>query len=439
MGTNLNRRWKKMIALGDQALSTKHQILQFTVPNRNDPARRYTNYKKPRQDDHDIIFELLQTEERLSVAIPLRRARQTGRLDFQIREQLLASAWDNSLDLEALSQTAEGGVVTAKLSSLMEKTNTTREDWAQDGALYQLCRRSVALKKIRSIQTQIIQVITDRTIELDILHRRTRGHKQAKKVITRINSRWRQLDKLVKNFNQETARINVSGQDLGLGDLQLRKVSTQGLRERGIDCDELWDVDRMLSTADWAKYSFVREGIESCFLLKRITKEHDRLQLHSMRMCRWLQRQCNVLFQNLNSSNVNISHDALKLLLFERYKVVDNMLKIKNDGLLSLQRKKELQGLQLQIADILKPIPVPPPPSVPAVSEEEEVKGEDEETMEAIEDELLEAHGYDLEEEVAARIMMQDEIDGGNIDDGIGSVDDFGNESELLQDLDFDN
>ncbi|KAF8542334.1 hypothetical protein BDD12DRAFT_876814 [Trichophaea hybrida] len=203
MGTNLDRRWKKMIALGDQALSTKRRILQLTVPDRNNPARwvfvtseyleeqakdqelYYTNYK---EDDHDIIFELLQTEERLSVAIPLRRAHKTRRLGFQIWEQLLASARENPLDLEALSQPAEGGVVAAKQSLLMEKTNTTREDWAQDGELYQQCRRSVALKKIRSIQTQIIQVITDRTIELDILHRRTRAHKQAKKVITRINS-----------------------------------------------------------------------------------------------------------------------------------------------------------------------------------------------------------------------------------------------------------
>ncbi|KAF8533791.1 hypothetical protein BDD12DRAFT_809893 [Trichophaea hybrida] len=113
-------------------------------------------------------------------------------------------------------------------------------------------------------------------------------------------------------------------------------------------------------------------------------------------------RQLDKLVKNLNQETARIN--------------------IKNDGLLSLQRKQELQGLQLQIADILKPIPVPPPPSVPAVSEEEEV----------------EAHGYDLEEEVAARIMMQDEIDSGDIEDGIGSVDDFGNESELLQDLDFD-
>ncbi|KAF8538657.1 hypothetical protein BDD12DRAFT_884624 [Trichophaea hybrida] len=229
MGTNLDRRWKKMIALGDQALSTKCRILQMTVPDRNNPTRRvfdtseyleeqakaqelyYTNYKKPRDDEHDIIFELLQAEQRLSVAIPLRRAHRTGRLGFQIREQLLAEARDNPLDLEALSQTAEGGVVAAKLFSLMEKTNTAREDWAQDGELYQRCRRTVALKKIRRIQAQVIQVITDRTIELDILHRRTRGHKQAKKVITRINLRWRQLDKLVKNYNKEAARINVCG------------------------------------------------------------------------------------------------------------------------------------------------------------------------------------------------------------------------------------
>jgi hypothetical protein len=180
------------------------------------------------------------------VAIPLRRACQTGRLGFQIREQLLAEARDNPLDLEALCQMAEGGVVAAKLSLLMEKTNTAREDWAQDGELYQQCRRSVALKKIRNIQAQIIPVITNRTIELDVLHRRTRGHKQAKKVITPIKSRWWQLNKRVKNYNKEAARINVSSQDLGLGDLQLHKVSTHGLRERGIDCEELWDVDCML-------------------------------------------------------------------------------------------------------------------------------------------------------------------------------------------------
>ncbi|KAF8538658.1 hypothetical protein BDD12DRAFT_884625 [Trichophaea hybrida] len=113
------------------------------------------------------------------------------------------------------------------------------------------------------------------------------------------------------------------------------------------------------------------------------------------------------------------------------------MLKINNDGLLSLQRKQELQGLQLQIAEILKPIPLPPPPPAPAVSEqEEEVEGEDEKITEAIEDELFEVHGHDLEEEVAARIMMQDEIDRGDIY-GIGSDGDFGNECGLLQDLDF--
>ncbi|KAF8542599.1 hypothetical protein BDD12DRAFT_802773 [Trichophaea hybrida] len=98
-----------------------------------------------------------------------------------------------------------------------------------------------------------------------------------------------------------------------------------------------------------------------------------------------------------------------------------------------------LQCLQLPIANILKPIPVLPPPSVSDVSkEEEEVEGEDEETIEAIEDELFEVHGYDLEEKVANGIMMQDEIDSGDIEDGIGLVNDFGNESELSQDLDFD-
>ncbi|KAF8542149.1 hypothetical protein BDD12DRAFT_877061 [Trichophaea hybrida] len=64
----------------------------MTVHNGNDPARPvfdiseyleeqpkdkelyYTNYKKRREDDHDIFFELLQNEHPISVAIPLRRA-----------------------------------------------------------------------------------------------------------------------------------------------------------------------------------------------------------------------------------------------------------------------------------------------------------------------------------------------------------------------------
>ncbi|KAF8532768.1 hypothetical protein BDD12DRAFT_901843 [Trichophaea hybrida] len=98
-----------------------------------------------------------------------------------------------------------------------------------------------------------------------------------------------------------------------------------------------------------------------------------------------------------------------------------------------------ITGLQLQFAEILKQIPLPPPPLVPVVSEEEEeVEDEDDEITEAIEDELFKVNVHDLEEEVAARIMMQDEIDGGDRDRGICLDGDFGFESELLQDLDFD-
>ncbi|KAF8539108.1 hypothetical protein BDD12DRAFT_805604 [Trichophaea hybrida] len=97
------------------------------------------------------------------------------------------------------------------------------------------------------------------------------------------------------------------------------------------------------------------------------------------------------------------------------------------------------RNCNLQIAEIFKPIPLPPPPPVPAISEEEEdAKGKNNEMTEAIEYKLFEAHSNDLEEKVVARIMMQDEIDSGDMDGGICSDSDYGNESELLQDLDFD-
>jgi hypothetical protein len=92
----------------------------------------------------------------------------------------------------------------------------------------------------------------------------------------------------------------VSGQDLALGDLQFRQVSTHDLRDRGIHCDQVWDVDQIISTADWVRYSMVQEETESYFFLKEITEVHDRVQLLAMRIYRLLQCQCNVIFRILN-------------------------------------------------------------------------------------------------------------------------------------------
>ena len=185
-------------------------------------------------------------------------------------------------------------------------------------------------------------------LELDILHHRTRGHKQAKKAITAINSRWRQLDRLVNSYNKEARRINSDREELEIGDLELREINARDIRERGIECDEVWDVDRMLSRSDWARYHFVREGIESCFLLKRAIEERERLQLHLKRICRWLLRQCKVLIAILDcSTNITIPRDAIMVLLLHRDKVAANLLEIKHRDLCCPQTRELLGGTLL--------------------------------------------------------------------------------------------
>ena len=179
-------------------------------------------FRKPETSDHDLIFELLQEEERLSIAIPLRRANRTGRHDQQLRESLVAAARENPLTAEEFANTAEGRELSAKLQALFEKTDTNRDNWTRDGHLYTQCRRNEVLKKLHKFQAAIVRVVTERTLELDILHHRTRGHKQAKKAITAINTRWRQIDKLVNNYNKEVRQLSSIGQELDIGDLELR-------------------------------------------------------------------------------------------------------------------------------------------------------------------------------------------------------------------------
>jgi len=246
--------------------------------------------------------------------------------------------------------TASGSELARKVESLLEKTNTTRDDWVKDGPLYMRCRRGVALKRLHKIQAAIIRVVTERTLELDLLHHRIRGHKQAKKAINAINTRWRQLDRLVTDYNKEVARINSGGQEheIELEGPELREINARDIRERGIECDEVWDVDRISARSDWARYRFVREGIEACFLLKRVTEERDRLQLHLKRISRWLVRQCGVLLQILdplaNVSNITIPREAVEILLLRRDKVAANLLEIKHVDLLSAEARGLLQG-----------------------------------------------------------------------------------------------
>jgi len=82
-------------------------------------------------------------------------------------------------------------------------------------------------------------------VEVDVLHKRVTGHKKVKKIIVKINGRWKQLDNLVKKYNAEIRKV---------GEANLRQLSAKDIRENGIENDEIQDIERLMSNSDWAVY-----------------------------------------------------------------------------------------------------------------------------------------------------------------------------------------
>jgi len=65
------------------------------------------------------------------------------------------------------------------------------------------------------------------------------------KIIAKINGWWKPLDNLVKKYNAEIRKV---------GDGNFRKLSEYDIRENGIENDEIWDIERLMSNSDWAVY-----------------------------------------------------------------------------------------------------------------------------------------------------------------------------------------
>jgi hypothetical protein len=84
-----------------------------------------------------------------------------------------------------------------------------------------------------------------------------------------------------------------------------RPLSAHEPRKGGVDNadGEVWDVERLMSNADWAVHDFVREGIDASFRQQWAVEEQDKLLLHVHRMCRWLGQQAGVLFRALQDGS----------------------------------------------------------------------------------------------------------------------------------------
>jgi len=213
-----------------------------------------------------------------------------------------------------------------RVMTLLTLTGSIPEEWRRNGELFLGHQRAHALKQLRYLQAEFIKIVTERGVEVDVLHKRVRGHKKAKKIIAKINGRWKQLDNLVKKYNAEIRKV---------GEGNLRQLSAKDIRENGIENDKIWDIERLMSNSDWAVYQYVRDGIWWYFVQQRVVEERRMLQLHAQRLIKWLKHQGNVLL-NLLHREMRMDSHHLKELLLHRFLIMRSLFAIKHDSLFPL-------------------------------------------------------------------------------------------------------
>ena len=174
-------------------------------------------------------------------------------------------------------------------------------------------------------------------MEVDVLHKRVRGYKKAKKIIAKISGRCKQLDNLVKKYNAEICKV---------GDANLRKLSAKDIRENGIENDEIWHIERVMSNSDWVVYQYVRDGVRWYFVQQRVVQERRMLQLHAQRLIKWLKHQGNVLL-NLLHREMRMDSHHLQELLLHRFRIMRSLFAIKHDYLFPLDQRRNLEGIPL--------------------------------------------------------------------------------------------
>jgi hypothetical protein len=311
-----------------------------------------TSCSSATQSREDRTFRWLQRERELCQLLPVRAANRVGRPGSEERRAAIAGAVDYTF--EQLQNTREGAAAVARTQALLAQAGTSREDWHPDGELYRRCERRLTLSRLQQLQSEIIKTVTERAVELDILHRRVRGGKMAQRFIGQINGRWKPLDRLVNEYNIQVERYNQEAD----GDGPLRTLSAHGLRERGVDNadGEVWDVERLMSNADWAVHDFVREGIDASFRQQRAVEEQDKLLLHVQRMCRWFGQQAGILFRALQSDLSTATKKLIRIKLLHRDKVALSFLRmVKKHGylMMTVLQLRELEELNDRIVEVL--------------------------------------------------------------------------------------
>jgi hypothetical protein len=132
------------------------------------------------------------------------------------------------LSLVELRAYKRGGDAIAETDRLFDAHGERRNDraWQPDGEKFAKYKQRAAVSTLQKLQTELIHHITERTAELELLHRRV-GQESAKGFLNGIRQRSKALDNLVLEYNK---LARVAG---------VRPLDAGQLRENGLENDEM--------------------------------------------------------------------------------------------------------------------------------------------------------------------------------------------------------
>jgi hypothetical protein len=258
------------------------------------------------------------------------------------------------------------------------------------------------ISEVQRLQREIVKQVTEHRVELDVLHHRVQSGKMARTFINRLNRRWKPLERLVSKYNIQIAKPVFQGR---LSPLSLRVLKNDGI---GNYDGEIWDIDRLICSSDWAVHKFVREGIEAQHRIKRAEEEQDKLLLQIHRVCRWVVRQAEILLRVLEDRHptcVGYTRKCLELLLFSRFRTVQSMLDRANFFRLDIGDHEQLIGVEGRIRMVLAAVQVGG--GVEGPREPIDIEVEEDDNGREGENESEEDDGDDIAEEEVGEVVMR--------------------------------
>lgn len=264
-------------------------------------------------------------------------------------------------------------------------------------------------QKARWLQRRIVQILVNSAVEMAEVERCTRSLRNAEHFTKAIKGRSKKLNKAVRRYN--ASLCNLSAAALGP-----RALDPQVLREEGLDCDELWDIDRHAVLDDWAVYPQVRMAIDSYFRVQRALEERLRCKLCLQRQSKWVVDTSTHIMDFMEQATADedgITQEELKFMLIHRQIIAKELIKFADILDLSKDEAQPLTAVLARMSDKLPEIAVSVDPDCDDGSEWDSVIEED--VLEGLTNLAVDETRMDVEDD---EVLAADDVEGhdGNSD-----------------------